>query len=438
MRPIHARLRDCIPLLDYGLIPLVELFSVEETRAIPTAAVPLGGSPRLLLNPDFVAANCRTDHDLAMLVLHELHHVLLGHTRLFKRMSPAHNFAFDVVINAMLCRRNPAPEWTALFRRMYAYDRYPELLLRPPDGFPGHPIFGDEIPRSVRRLVRELYYSPHGTFHEVFEALVEAGLVAEAGVPLLGSHGEDARGLEAGDNPTLFAAVRRIVERWPQPVDPRVGRSMQEATGTMSHPPADVSPVEVVRAALLAAARAGTVAAGPRGRPPTPADLAWPTPDRRAFALAASGQRPLLYRGTLHGPPRPNPITPVDVYVDVSGSTHAWIGTMLDAIRGCRALIAPTIYTFDLSISRVTGADLLARRTRFGGGTSGAAVTEDIVRRRSRSAVVLTDGYVGPIPSEHVAACKRARLQVVLTPGGYREDLAPVATAFHQLPQVTP
>ena len=37
----------------------------------------------------------RTDEALWTLVLHELHHVLLGHTRLYERISPLHNLAFD-------------------------------------------------------------------------------------------------------------------------------------------------------------------------------------------------------------------------------------------------------------------------------------------------------------------------------------------------------
>jgi hypothetical protein len=38
--------------------------------------------PRLLINPQFVEAHAATPERLLMLVMHELHHVLLGHTRL--------------------------------------------------------------------------------------------------------------------------------------------------------------------------------------------------------------------------------------------------------------------------------------------------------------------------------------------------------------------
>ena len=70
-----------------------------------------------------------------MLVLHELHHVLLGHTRLFRRVTPLDNLAFDAVINALLCRMFPGRDHTAFFTDFYADDQFPACLLRPPCGW---------------------------------------------------------------------------------------------------------------------------------------------------------------------------------------------------------------------------------------------------------------------------------------------------------------
>ncbi len=81
----------------------------------------------------------------------------------------------------------------------------------------------------------------------------------------------------------------------------------------------------------------------------------------------------------------------------------------------------------------VTLDDLRRGRVRSTGGTTGAALTEHLHRRATRAAVVLTDGYVGPIPAEHLASCRRARLQVVLTPDGWPGDLVPGAAAVHYL-----
>lgn len=431
MTPLRRRLFDCVPLLDYGLEAFLGLLEIEETHAIPTAAVPLGKSPRLLINPDFVAATCQTDEELAALVLHELHHLLLGHTRLYRRVTPADNIAFDAIINAMICRRHPEPPRTAFFRKLYRADTFPELLLRPPDGFPGAPIWPAGMAQAWREALTDLYYTGTGTFHDVFELL--RGLLDPTVVLLLGSHGEDSRGLDPDDDPALFAAVRRIVERWPMPPDPRIGRSLASALSSFTVEVPRRLPQAVLRRALLSAARAGVRPLGSPAAQTTIADVAWPTRDRRAFALAAMGSPPLLSRTELPGRPRPAGITPVDVYVDVSASVLAYLADLLAAVHSCRAWIAPRVFQFSCGVQEVSLADLAGGQVHTTGGTDGASFVRHLAARRSSAAVVLTDGYVGSIPESETVACRRARLQVVLTPKGWRRDLAPVATAFHEL-----
>ena len=122
---LAARIYSSFPVAQSAFARLLHLLDIEATDSVPTAAVTLGDRSRLLLNPKFVAENCPADHDLVMLVLHELHHVALGHTRLFPRLTPAQNWAFDCVINAQLCRLYPEPHHTALFRRFYRADAMP-------------------------------------------------------------------------------------------------------------------------------------------------------------------------------------------------------------------------------------------------------------------------------------------------------------------------
>ena len=62
--------------------------------------------------------------------------MLLGHTTLFPRLTPAHNFVFDAVINGVLCRMFPSPAHTAFFTDFYRDDLFPECLLRPPRDWP--------------------------------------------------------------------------------------------------------------------------------------------------------------------------------------------------------------------------------------------------------------------------------------------------------------
>jgi hypothetical protein len=444
---IVQRIRDLLPALPYGLETLLGLCAIEETDAVPTAAVPLGGEVRLLINPDFVARWCHTDEALWSLVMHELHHILLGHTRLFERITPAHNLAFDAVINAMLCRRNPAPAWTALFRDTNPPDVFPGLLLRPPEGFPGPARYPEGTPPACRRILEALYYDNTATFGEIFALLsdgarplaLQAGGLAVGEPTLLGSHDADTEGVNVRHDPGLFQAVRRIVERWPQPPDPLIGRSLDEALSRDTVTIRRRAPDAVIRAALLAAARVGS-RRGPRRQPrEISGQVAWPGRDRRAFAQLAAGQPPLLYRRPLTGRPRSEGLTPVDVYLDVSGSLSRLLPEVASAVLSCRRWIAPSVYQFSTEVVPVSLGRLARGEILTTGGTCGVAVTAHLAARGSRAAVVVTDGYVGAIPAAHHAACRRARLQVVLTPDGWTGDLAPVAAAIHHLsPRSTP
>src|SRR5262245_30539096 len=99
---LSDRVARSIPGATFELEALVRLVGIEETSEVATAAVTCGARARLLLNPDFVATHCRRDEHLFLLVMHELWHVLLGHTTLYPRPTTAHNIAFDAIINAGL------------------------------------------------------------------------------------------------------------------------------------------------------------------------------------------------------------------------------------------------------------------------------------------------------------------------------------------------
>lgn len=133
-RRLAERVWSAFPVTQPAFAKLLELLDIEVSDAVPTAAVTLGLDSRLLINPDFAERHCRTDAALVTLVLHELWHVALGHTRLYEQLTPAQNWAFDAVINAQLCRQFPDAAHTRLFRQLYDADRLPWALLRPPDG----------------------------------------------------------------------------------------------------------------------------------------------------------------------------------------------------------------------------------------------------------------------------------------------------------------
>ena len=79
----------------------------------------------MLVNPDFVAEHCVRDEHLFLLVMHELWHVLLGHTTLYARPTAAHNIAFDAIINAGLARQHPEAAYRGFFEALNPVDSFP-------------------------------------------------------------------------------------------------------------------------------------------------------------------------------------------------------------------------------------------------------------------------------------------------------------------------
>ncbi len=279
------RVLDAVPARSHALGALLQLFRVEASDDVPTACVSCERRPVLRVNPRFVREHCQTDAHLFVLVMHELHHVLLGHTRLFPRVTPAHNVAFDAVVNALLCARFPEEAYTSFFTRQYGDAKGPLRLLAPP---------GTEKvrPASLAALHAALY-SGTATAQEVFHAIVrEIGTAALPLDLLLGSHrAEGAWGTEGPAHPAVMDAIRRIVEKWPPPDDPIKGRSL-----------ADILTTRTV------AARTPTRPRRPRRHPPRPSRSGRPRKKRGAKRLGATpGPPPAARPGRPSSPRRPRP-----------------------------------------------------------------------------------------------------------------------------------
>jgi hypothetical protein len=393
----------------------------------------------MLINPAFVETCAETPEKLLMLVLHELHHVLLGHTRLFERSTPARNLVFDAVINSMLCRMFPHEEHWAMFRDYYKDDGFPECLLRPPRHWkpervaavpPGLADRGERIQSAYQAL-----YSETGAdYYDLFEVLSSALGQGEVGVALLGNHKGELPELQGAG--VLFGAVREIVERWPQPPNPIRGRSLAETLSNTTVRP-ETRPTD--RGALeqlirrVAESRAGSRKRTPGGGMITAYTPSAP-PDRRSVVLSALGVPNLLHATELAWNRAGGDITPVHVYVDVSGSVHALRPILYGAIASCRDLVEPTVHLFSTVVHDLPLRSFLSGECVTTGGTDIACVAGHIAKRRIRRAVILTDGWVGKPRGAHAQALRACKLGVALTPGSaQREDLKGFTNYWTQL-----
>ena len=426
MNAIEEQVLDCFPSGSYALSALLRLVDIVESDQVPTAAVECRIQPRLLINPNFISRHANAPERLLMLVMHELHHVLLGHTTLFETVTYADNFVFDCVINALISRMFPQADHLAFLTEFYSDKKFPECLLRPPTRWNGNSV--RRLPRAIRDLpddcqtdVEEVYrslYSEAGiTYQEVYDILprlLDGDVVAV--VPLLGEHGKN--GSNGGDlenrSPVLFDVVRSIVEEWPQPPDPIRGRSLadiikQETVSARSIP----SNRAILRSLLMKVADkagAGRIRRMGDSRMFTPTPV--PLLDRRSTVLRALGAEPLFYSGSTTLRRRMPLADRVHVYVDVSGSMNGIKDAIYGALIDCREWIDSDVHLFSNTISDVSHRDIRKGIVKTTGGTDVACVASHMRTNGVRRACIITDGWVGEPRGGNRTTLSEAKLGV--------------------------
>lgn len=418
------RILDCFPSGSYALGALLRLLDIVESDEVPTAAVECRAQPRLLVNPAFIAQYADTPEKLLMLVMHELHHVLLGHTTFFGTTTPVKNFVFDAVINGLICRMFPEERYTAFLTDYYDSESFPECLLRPPPRWPSGyamPAALREFPKETRKTIvglhRALYSDGGATYKEVFDVLpTQLSDRGVGDVPLLGDHSKKSAtngGVEQR-SPLLFDVVRSIVEQWPQPPDPIEGRSLADILRSDTIERMRQPSARAVLRGLIR--RISTTGAHGRGRVMGAYrfDTQQPLPnfDRRTSVLRALGHSPLLHAGSITTRRVIRSGERVHIYVDVSGSMEAVKGPLYGAVHDCRNDVHPRIHLFSTVVADISPTELSRGVCRSTGGTDIACVAEHMARERITRALIVTDGYVGTPCGAHLATLTNATLAV--------------------------
>jgi len=466
-RSIAERIAHSLPGSSFELEQLVSIVGIEETETIPTAAVTTRGRARLLINPKFVAEHCELDEHLFLLVMHELWHVLFGHTTLYGRTTVLHNIAFDALINAGLTHQHPGHEYRGFFEGANPADAFPALLLRAPEGWPYRSDYEPGVgPDWVPRILRQLY-PPYGEseFEPTFEELV--GLLEEyvdeqardqedllEGVRLLGEHcdadgtgtgGSETSGetgTEADDgrlggdpmsDPLFGEVVRRLVEKWPPLLTVLAGHDAGGASLDRlgRRGAANASARQVFHRAVASA-----LLPDPNGTQ---------LQQRRRVQRVTVGPGPLPNRSdrTLHAKRRligPNvlanqqvglPVRRPDepqralVYLDVSGSMSSILPDIVDVLVPAARRRLITVRQFSTVVEPMTLDDLSSGRLNTTFGTNIDCVLEDAAVRSERRIVIVTDGAVGE-PAPHLVAGLRergVRVITVLPQHGWHADV---------------
>jgi hypothetical protein len=449
MTPLAERLARSLPGASFELEALVRLVGIHETTDVPTASVSCGVRTRLRVNPEFAAEYCSRDEHLFLLVMHEMWHVLLGHTTLYGRPGILENIAFDALINAGLSRQHPQPEYRGFFERLNPPDTFPSLLLRPPVGWPRRPKYSFSGPSGTKELMMRLYPPPgknlpEPTYQEVIELIRKANpSQAEcARVKLLGEHDDP----DSNGNPMLdddFAeAIREIVGNWPPPPRSLAGRDTggKLMTSWVESTPASRTTRDVfleVLKEVLVPQRTGfqnsrrvevqtTLGPGPL---PNFADRTL-LAKRRLLGENVLPNQPGIIRYRL--PDRP---TRALVYFDVSGSMSSILPQLLGLLAPLASRGQVQVRQFSTVVSPVPPDALLRGRVDTTVGTDIRCVLEDILSRTIDRVLILTDGYVGQANADQVAALASRGIKVVsvLPADGWATDLEPYST-IHKLP----
>jgi hypothetical protein len=443
-----AGILDIVGARTLALDALLRLSAIEWSAQVTTACVECADRPRLLINPQFVERWCTTKERLAALLMHELAHVSMGHTRLFPRAGVLQNIACDAVINRELLATvdtvcGDAPRFAALFEDYYKPDHSPSFLLRPPPGWPQSPDWraSKGCPKPLREIHRRLYAVRDGhrqpaqngslsrytvMYSEIVAALRSCGVTDDANcVSLLGGHGQTSLeraiisgGRDAAAAETMSAALSVLAGHLPGAGGDRSVHQLELAGRRAA----------LERALTVLLRRAFTADTGgsntfvPSERPIQTVN---PHRDRRAparlaIARAFAAPRPLLFAGTLIER-RPAPSDAL-VYLDVSGSMSDVLPALQAALVPLRRALRPRLHLFSTEVVAVSAADFDRGRLTTTFGTSISPVLEHaLAQARSRReherdypVLVLTDGCFGSPTSALVQAARADHLRIHL------------------------
>jgi hypothetical protein len=457
---LSARLIACLPAATFEMETLCRLAGIKATNDIPTAAVECTFRPRLLLNPSFIEKHCARDEHLFLLVMHELWHIMLAHTRLYPRATLAHNIAFDAIINAGLSRQFKAPEYRGFFEGLNPGDQFPGCLLRAPEGWPHDPKYVDVGPPGTKQIVMRLY-PPGGVqrwspplYEEILNLLrqwikekIEKGEVIVEPV-LLGDHGPDSQDGRALSDPFMGEVLRRVTKNWPPPPFPVSKRGEGQDFGEWFSAIGETS--EETRRVF---SRVLQHCVGPRyGRqrrkartPIVGMSGISVIPNARDRMAAARTQ--LGVQGVLWGQPGtvkarvPETPSRAYIYLDVSGSMNQLLPHLLGLLVPYVQRGQASVFQFSTVVEPLPLDQLKRGHLKTTQGTDINAVLTHALAAvpPCKRILILTDGYTGKPHPENMRKMRERGIRIyAVMPGesAHQADLQDATRSITVLPPV--
>lgn len=439
----------------FAIRALLKILDTVFTTAVPTLAVTCEDRPRLLVNPDFVRANCATDDEVKAAICHEFLHVLLRHTETRTELTPAQHIAADAVINAIIHREH-GPGYSSLFSRYYGNATDLLKLLRPmdadelawrkanPETLPGWArawgalydgkLVADDIEALAEEIERASERGPGGPSGRwPFKLDARGGSLVVLIGDLLGDHDGVGGPLPDGLREALEEALKQMNGSgiWRSPRDRGVGANACEALFASRDDPLrrwQRKTLEVLRRHLTPdrQSRARRVVANDYRVP-----VLSPR-DRRAFLRAQWA--PFLPDAAWTGEVKKSDGT-AQVYLDVSGSMNAEMPHIVALLARLGRHVRRPLWAFsDVVKPAVIERGLL--RTQTTGGTSMACVLDHLALTRPEAVVVVTDGYIEQLSPQAFARAAGTRLHVLVTRDGNPAEILRAGLPYTQLDEV--
>ncbi len=434
-KTLKRRLLSLLPAASLHMSEFLALASIRLVKGnsiTETACVSNEVNPTLYFNEGFLNARCQSDEHLLMLLMHELYHIVLGHTRLFKKAGLVDNIAFDAVINAALCRSFKEEKYVSFFENANSDDSPIGALLRP---------IGERTPEPYKPLLKELYESNTTTYYELYQKIRKFIVDHEL---FFGKGGKEERGEENGGggtpppfillgghkeektNPLLEKAAgivvsgRSLARFFPQGAQRGLDVEAEELAAERDKRPDkdQINKMKHLIEKAMVNRNGGCGCVKPFANYTYDGKGAIPNfRDRTALVKMSLGMRPFLYKKPYSmNRYRESFCGKTLVYLDVSDSVANEIGKLFRLLRAPYQRGGCDLYCFSTEVSEIKYGDFKKRLYSTRGGTSIGCVMDHFFslpkEKRGRRVLILTDGFTGPIGERHKKLLKQEKISL--------------------------
>ena len=424
---------DDNPLACQGILSILK---IEYTDQIPTLAVSLDEPPRLLVNLDFLAKHATKEVHVKSVLLHEFLHVLLNHTEQFKQMDQATNLALDAIINHII-HRSQGTGYSEFFRVYYKAETGYASLLRPDierlrkddDGLNSLRVdllSGRIVVDDLLDLVKQIKTAEACSTPSPF------GLTS--GKTFIGNH------TDGGAEGPISDKAQEILHATLKSYDGHGIYRLPKAHGFGANPyperflAKDENLVRWERSALMILRKLCTI--DPRTMLKETIDQSILLPvlnERDRRALLRSIWSPLIPDASW-SIAQEKPQGTTVIYLDVSGSMHAEMQSLVQLLRRLIRYIRTPFWAFSTQVApAVIRKGVL--ETSTSGGTSINCVLSHFADSDIDRAVVITDGYIEQCDSSLLQRLGRKTLHAIVSRDGSTTELDRAGISCHQLEQ---